>query len=105
MQFLSDEGRGGATNPATLHPRETGHPLSYYVSIGEVARRVGKSPKTILKWARRNVDGCPPVFRAGDRSRIMDAAAVEQWIRARVEREAEADDVNEAPDTPDAPAR
>lgn len=54
-----------------------------YLSLPDVADRLGVDRKTLRRWAADGVNGCPPAVRLGDRSLFFREDAVLLWLESR----------------------
>lgn len=77
MNQEPDTGFGGPDQPAASSL------LPQYVPHGDVARRLGLSVKTVRKWAREGLNGCPALYDLGDKRAVMRLDEVQAWIAAR----------------------
>lgn len=80
----SGKSRARTSNPGapSLPPLPEDADLGKYLSFQEVLRRIPISDKTLLRWATEGHRGCPPVYELGDKTRVMHAAATEEWIQS-----------------------
>lgn len=56
--------------------------LGEYIRVTDVLRRLPVSAPTLAAWAADPAHPCPPIYSLGSKTRVMDAAAVEAWIRS-----------------------
>jgi len=66
-------------------PDQLARPLSLpqFVPVGDVARRLGLSVKTIRRWADEGLHGCPGKHDLGEKSAVMRLDEVLDWIESR----------------------
>lgn len=77
MHSPLDQGTGGPDQPADLPPR-----IPQLVPIGDVARALGVTIKTLRRWAR-DLEGCPQIVTLGPQARFMRRDEVMAWIAER----------------------